>query len=490
LKEQKDFFFFFFFFFFSDTSLTLASQLTDRYYKASAWPTAESIAGLVENDGLFLLLYQTLWFKHLFSKLPVSLEARTDAWQNSVAFFDYLLEVKDARDVEAELPLAWVWYIVDAFVNQVQDMAYLRSAIDVSPDVPDRVCDVNVAIGYLERLIDKSTIVQCLKEDRKVGFGQHSLYYTLGYFSIIGLARLRCSLGDYEGTLRVAAPIDVSKKGLYSRAIAAYVALFHSLALAHLMQRQHVACVTVASTMLHFVSRTKQYHQRSYIYHNMIQTSDRLYALLALCSALYSSPLDDQLRNAVRDRFGENMARVTRGNTDAFEELFLKACVRLLPDGALAPAAPPAAAAGAGAEKRSASSAECARVINSARRAADKAAAVRASKLILTAMPQLRSILRLYSTISVSKLAGLLEVDNGTCRQQLDAYLRESPAAGSDVSFRLEGDMLHVIDAAQATSRKTPGEIFARQIRKLDDLSVGAHAPAAPASSSSSSNKE
>jgi translation initiation factor 3 subunit L len=441
---------------------------------------------LVENDGLFLLLYQTLWFKHLFSKLPVSLEARTDAWLNSVAFFDYLLEVKDARDVEAELPLAWVWYIVDAFVNQVQDMAYLRSSIDVSPDVPDHVCNVKVAIEYLERLIEKGNVVQSLKEDRKLGFGQHSLYYTLGYFSIIGLARLRCSLGDYEGTLRVAAPIDVSKKGLYSRAIAAYVALFHSLAIAYLMQRQHVACVTVASTMLHFVSRTKQYHQRSYIYHNMIQTSDRLYALLALCSALYSSVLDDQLRNAVRDRYGESMARVTRGNADAFEELFLKACVRLLPDGALSPTTPPAAAApataaGAAGEKRTASAAECARVITNARRAADKAAAVRASKLILTAMPQLRSILRLYSTISVDKLAGLLEVDVPTCRQQLDAYLRESPAAGSDVSFRLEGDMLHVVDAAQAASRKTPGQIFARQIRKLNDLSVGAHAPAAPA---------
>ncbi len=438
-------------------------KLTERFFKASPWPTAETIAPLVEHDALFLVLYNTLWFKHLAAKLPVSLDARADAHLNTLALFDVVLAAKQPADIDADLPLPWVWHIVDSFVQQVADLAHLRAAVDVSAELPDaKLADVHAAIDCLERLVAKSSVVQCLAEERVVGFGAQPLVYALGYFAIVGAARLRCALGDYAGALRTAAPINSAKKGLYSRVIACHASLFHTLAFAHLMQRQHAECVRVASALLVLMHRTKQFNFRAPT-SGVQLTPDALYALLALASALFSSVLDDSVRVAVRERFIDQMARVTRGRADAFEELFTLASVRHLP--APGTAAPAKRAAGAAPLH----SAECARAIAAARRAADHAAAVRASQMLSTVMPQLRSILRLYSTIDVSKLAKLLQLDNAACRQLLAEYAKH--VAPSDISFRLDGDMLQVIEPPRVAKEK-PSEVFARQVRKLDALNA------------------
>ena len=43
-------------------------------------------------------------------------------------------------------------------------------------------------------------------------FGTHSLYKNLGYFSLIGLLRLHCQLGDYHAALSSVENLQLSKK--------------------------------------------------------------------------------------------------------------------------------------------------------------------------------------------------------------------------------------------------------------------------------------
>jgi hypothetical protein len=43
-------------------------------------------------------------------------------------------------------------------------------------------------------------------------FGKEPFYQMLGYFSLIGLCRLHCILGDYYQALKVLDNIDLSKK--------------------------------------------------------------------------------------------------------------------------------------------------------------------------------------------------------------------------------------------------------------------------------------
>src|SRR5260221_10319194 len=43
------------------------------------------------------------------------------------------------------------------------------------------------------------------------------------------------------------------------------------------------------------------------------KTADRMYALFAICNALSPSRLDDNILNIVKDRYGDQFAKLSRG---------------------------------------------------------------------------------------------------------------------------------------------------------------------------------
>jgi translation initiation factor 3 subunit L len=44
------------------------------------------------------------------------------------------------------------------------------------------------------------------------------------------------------------------------------------------------------------------------------KTADRMYALFAICNALSPSKLDDNILNTAKERYGEQINRMTRGS--------------------------------------------------------------------------------------------------------------------------------------------------------------------------------
>jgi len=106
------------------------------------------------------------------------------------------------------------------------------------------------------------------------------------------------------------------------------------------------------------------------------------------------------------------------------------------------------------------------------------------SKLFLNEVsqqqPAIRSFLKLYSTITTTKLAKFLETEEPTCHQQLLGYKHKTRnlvwnggnvlngkwTSSSDVDFYIEKDMVHIIDA-KVTRRY--GEFFIRHINKFED---------------------
>jgi translation initiation factor 3 subunit L len=91
----------------------------------------------------------------------------------------------------------------------------------------------------------------------------------LGYFSIVGLLRMHCLLGDYWLGLKTLEPIDLTKKGLFSRVTACQITLYYYLGFAYLMMRRYVDAIKTFSSILLYISRTKQYHTRSYQYESV-----------------------------------------------------------------------------------------------------------------------------------------------------------------------------------------------------------------------------
>jgi len=76
------------------------NKLTDRFYKSTPWPSAETIAPLVGNDAQFLLLYKELYYRHIYSKLQPTMEQRVASWKNYCDIFDMLLNTEAPVDLQ------------------------------------------------------------------------------------------------------------------------------------------------------------------------------------------------------------------------------------------------------------------------------------------------------------------------------------------------------------------------------------------------------
>ena len=257
------------------------NKLTDRYYKNSPWPPAEVISPLVDGDQQFLLLYKELYYRHVYAKLQPTLEQRFESWANYCDIFNLLLS---DSPVALELPNQWLWDIIDEFIYQFQAFSQFRSRVKGKTDEEiatlketSQAWNVNKVLFYLHALVDKSAIVATLKgESPKSAFASNELYKMMGYFALVGLLRVQCLLGDYRLALSTIAPMDLSKKGLFTRVTACHISVFYYVGFAYLMMRRYADATKTFSSILFYIGRTKQYHTRSYQYDQILKKNEQM----------------------------------------------------------------------------------------------------------------------------------------------------------------------------------------------------------------------
>jgi translation initiation factor 3 subunit L len=80
-----------------------------------------------------------------------------------------------------------------------------------------------------------------------------------------------------------------------------------------MMLRRYPDAIRAFVTVLNFILRMRQYHTRSYQYNQIDKTADRMYALFAICNAMSPSRLDDNILNIVKERYGEQFTKMSRG---------------------------------------------------------------------------------------------------------------------------------------------------------------------------------
>lgn len=140
-----------------------------------------------------------------------------------------------------------------------------------------------------------------------------------------------------------------------------------------------------------------------------------MYALFAICHALSPSRLDDNIINIAKDRYGDQIAKMSRGGTDnsealaAFEELFTYACPKFISANP-PPYDDPDALASILENPTSAQALEPVHRHLSLFLADVKAQAC---------VPTLRSFLKLYTSLDARKLAGFLDSDEEEMVQQM-----------------------------------------------------------------------
>jgi len=425
------------------------------------------------------MLYKEMYYRHVYGKMVPTPEQKFESFKNYCDLFDFLLHSN--ADLALELPKQWLWDIVNEFIYQFQAFAFSNSKLKNKSDeeiaalqANPQVWSASSVIRYLESIINKSGIVAILEdqkhhgEDRAAEVGNiatHSLFRQLGYFSIIGLLRVHVILADYHSALKTIAPIELFTKGMFTQVSACYISLYYYVGYVYMMNRRYVDAIRVYSTILLFINRTKQYHTRSYQYDEIVKKNEKMFALLAICLAICPQRVEENIHTLLRDKYSDKMQRIQKGDTTAIEELFNSGCPKFVSP------CPPNFNAQEN-DKSGYSGSEISRV-------QVRLFVREISQQIL--IPNVRSFLKLYSTIGLSKLAVFLEVDENTLREQLVCYKHKSkalvynrgaPASGelvssSDIDFFVDQEMVHIVDSK--TQRKY-SEFFLRHINKFDEI--------------------
>ncbi|KAG2127991.1 RNA polymerase I-associated factor PAF67-domain-containing protein [Suillus clintonianus] len=326
------------------------TRLTEKYYAKTEWPEAETIAPLVNDDQIFLILYRELYYRHVYSRLQPNVDDRFHSYENSCELFNYLLN--SDGPVPLSLPAHWLWDIIDEFIYQFQSFALFRSRPASKTD--DELTMLGSeggaqawssysVLNVLYSLIQKSRANEWLKaraegksdEEIEVIVGEYGtkpLYRMLGYFSIIGLLRVHVLLGDFTLALKVMENVGLGQKAPFTAPTAVHVSTAYHAGICYFMLRRIPDAARVFTGVLNWVMRARQYHTRSYQYDQINKTADRMYALLALCHVLAPTRLDDNVMNIVRERYGDQIGRMGRGEEglSTFEELFLYACPKFI----------------------------------------------------------------------------------------------------------------------------------------------------------------
>lgn len=451
------------------------STLTERYFKNSTWPSAELVAPLVDNDATFLLLYKELYYRHLFSKMMPSLGQRLEGWQNYYQLFELFL--KDGM-IDHDLPPSWLWDMVDEFIYQFENWCQYRAKLkSKTPEEiaylrdNDDIWNVQTVLSLLHYLVNKSNIIAWLRQggepsgssdpdNASFDISTLPIYRYIGYFSIIGLLRVNTLLGDYHLALMVLQPLDFDvSSALFTHVTACHVSIYYYMGFCYIMLRRYEDAVRVfSSTVLH-IGRIKHNHTRSYQYEQINKRNDQMMALLALCLALRPQQVDESMIALVREKAGDRLARLRQGEPQAFEDLFSYASPKFI-----CPAPPKY-------DTVADTNMDAPKLQTSLFMAEVK------SQLLL---PEIRSYLKLYTTIEIGKLAKLMDVDENTFRSYLHALKHKSwtvcgsfsgaPLDGkfmtsSDVGFHVERDVVHISDTKPASRF---GEYFIQNIGKLD----------------------
>ncbi|KAJ1965846.1 hypothetical protein GGI12_000475 [Dipsacomyces acuminosporus] len=455
-------------------------RLSEKFFAKGPWPEPQYVAALVNDDGVFLTLYRELYYRHIYSRLHPSLETRFRSFENYCDLFNYILNSDGPIDLE--LPNQWLWDIVDEFIYQFQSFCTHRSRVSKRSPEEIKLLKDNLhvwntysVLNVLYSLIQKSNITQQLLVNQQGGdlsqvvgeFGARPLYKMLGYFSIVGLVRVHCMLGDYTLALQTLENIELgNSRALFTRVTACHVTVYYYVGFAYLMMGRYADAIHTFAHILTFVSRTKQYHQRSYQFDTVNKKAEQMYALLAIAVSLSPARVDENIHTYLREKYGDQQHKMQRGGEEAIEvlsELYLYACPKFI-----APNPP------------NYDDLEAAAKIIEPQHYQLKIF-LREARLQLV-IPTLRSFLKLYTTMGLERLSTFLDVDAAELRNQLMVYkqrCRQVKWVGggdllggevvptTDLDFALQEDMIFI---AESRIGRRYADWFIRNANKVQDL--------------------
>ncbi|XP_051182698.1 uncharacterized protein [Lolium perenne] len=435
-------------------------------YRAAPWPPAEAVAACCDNDQFFLILYRELTFRHAHARLPglLTLKHRADSWDNYCSLFAVVLQ----GVVDAQLPDKWLWDMVDEFVYQFQRFCQYRAKLkDKSQDQInllkrfDQAWDVYGVLNYLKALVEKSMIREILEREKEGlehstmqndNDGGSNVLKMLGYYSMIGLLRVHCLIGDYSTGLKCLSPIDINQQGVYTTVIESCISTIYHYGFANIMMHRYSDAIYQFNRILLYMLKYKEYHQKSPQYDLLLKKNEQMYALLAICLSLcpQTNLIDENVSIELKGKYGTQMTKMLRCDGEKYyDELFSFACPKFI----------------------DASPSVFYNQDTYRLQLKLFLAEVKQQQLLLG----VRSFLKLFSVITIGKLAHHMGSNETSVREILMAYAHKTHAvdndghiiSNADFDFYIDEDTIH---ATEPKSIKHHNDYFLKHILKFEEV--------------------
>ncbi|EPE10972.1 eukaryotic translation initiation factor 3 subunit l [Ophiostoma piceae UAMH 11346] len=385
------------------------------------------------------------------------LEVKFQSYDAYCSLFHFILNSEGPVDLEPP-SYYWAWDVIDEFIYQFNSFSSYRMRIARQNNNAEEIAILREnpntwgcysVLNVLYSLIQRSQIAEQLAAQKRnedptavAGeYGSKNLYRMLGYFSIIGLLRVHCLLGDFSLALKTMDDIELNKKAMFARVMAAHFTTYYYIGFSYMMMRRYADAIRMFSHILVYVSRTKNF-QKNAQYDSITKKNDQMYALIAICVAFHPTRLDDAIHTQIREKYGEQLLKLQRGGPESlpiFEELFRAACPKFI-----SPVPPDFDNPEANVDP------------------IEHHLAVFMDE-VKTNMwsPTVKSYLRLYTTMDLKKLAGFLDVRPEELRSWLivnkertkqlrwnDQKLLDGEWTNvSDLDYAMQGDLIHVSEA-------------------------------------------
>jgi translation initiation factor 3 subunit L len=324
------------------------------------------------------------------------------------------------------LTLQWVNDIVQEYVYQFQGFCQyraqssFRSAEEIKILEANRqIWDMSVVLKTLKDLVKAGQLAIVETEEDKMSY---VLVY-FGCFASVELARLECLTGDHSSSLTALSPQTLGKRyDLIVQIPICHLSVFYHAGVCYLMIRRHVDAIECFSSVaLHMqgVIKLNAGNPRQGSTSQLLKIYDKVLALLAITIVLCPGyRIDDQIRELIENKLSDKFRRLMNGDTNLLAEMFEQACPKFI-----CPGVPDYSKLGN--PNQEAFQMQITTFVNEARQ-------------VMAAL-KIRSFLRMYAAIDISKLARISENSETEFMSQILSYkhktmqLQNNLSAGVDV---------------------------------------------------------
>lgn len=478
--------------------LTEFPDLSQKYFSSSPWPSATAVAHICNGDPLFLAVYRELTHRQWHSVSKPSVADCIDGWDVYRDLFDEILE----GEPNFYLIPTWVFEILFEFVYQFQGFCQLKSAVYAAAkkynvlnyDSATATTSENSNVsGKHQQLSENFQLLQASTEAWDVGMvfsylhrllqlgfptsverGSSSLevlpvYSFFAAFSAIAKSRLECLLVDYTGCLQALDVLHhhgddpIAKKADESSVltvtetvhsvVAARVSLSYHAGVAYLqLRRTQDAATTLASCAAFLQRGFKTGSIRNDLFNKQYERILSLLAILGhICPAAVAngSSADEAVFRAVREKHPTSKLDASSSLDEWFQSpQFISLDVTV----------------GTALHRQ-------------------QVAMFNGQMQPVTAAKNLRSFLKLYSSLPVSKLAAFHDksvaeflpvllsykarMQQLVRNEETDSYSTGSYKSSLDIHYYLENDTV-LIDEAELQRRYET--YFCKQIAQVCEI--------------------